>query len=77
MDFQMISNTNMPNAVARTIELIRGCDAMIASFYEMGETDDSLMIRQEKHLRKQFINDLNNMLKDIHLEVFDTLQKAA
>ncbi len=71
------SINEVPIAAARTIELIKGCDEMILSFKKMGEKEDSLMIRQELHLRKKYVNDLNEMLGQIHLEVFDRLQNAA
>ncbi len=62
---------------ARIYELIDGCDEIIAKLKEMGEAADSPLIRQEFHLRKQYVKDLNEMLKEIHLEVSDTLLKAA
>ena len=71
------SINEVPSAAAHTIELIKGCDSMILSFKKMGEKDDSLMIRQELYLRKQYVNDLNEMLGQINLEVFDRLQIAA
>jgi hypothetical protein len=62
---------------ARIYELIDGCDEVIATLRKMGETESSPLVRQEFHLRKQYVNDLNEMLKEIHLEVSDTLLKAA
>jgi hypothetical protein len=67
----------IPTAIAHTVDLIKGCDEMILSFKKMGEKDTSLMIRQELHLRKQYVSDLNEMLKEIHLKVYDTLLMAA
>jgi hypothetical protein len=62
---------------ARIYELIDGCDEIIVTLRKMGEAENSPLVRQEFHLRKQYVNDLNEMLKEIHLEVSDTLLKAA
>lgn len=73
----MEKNIEIPTALPRIYQLIKGCDEMIASFKLMGEKDDSLMIRQELHLRKQYIQELNEILGKIHLKVVETYNKAA
>ncbi len=62
---------------ARIYELIDGCDEIIFKLKEMGELESSPLVRQEYYLRKQYVSDLNEMLKVIHLEVQDRLQIAA
>ncbi len=62
---------------ARVYELIDGCDEVIFTLKKMGESENSPLLRQEYYLRKQYVSDLNEMLKAIHLEVFDRLQNAA
>jgi hypothetical protein len=56
-------------AINHTLELIASCNRLIAQYKENGEKEDSLMIRQEKHLKKQYMKQLDEMLSglDIHL----------
>ena len=63
--------------IIHLLEIIDECDKNIVHFFEMGRGADSFSVIQEKHLRKQYVNELNELLKEIHLEVSDTLLKAA
>ncbi len=51
------------------LDLIAGCDKIITQCKNMGENDNNLSIRQEKHLKNKYLNDLNEILKaaDIHI----------
>ena len=51
------------NAINHILGLIAGCDNIIASYRKRGEKEDGLCIRQEKHLKNQYLQDLNEILQ--------------
>jgi hypothetical protein len=53
---------SFPDREMRTLELIQGCDELISMMRGYKRNENDLMIRQEKHLRKQYMKDLKEEL---------------
>jgi hypothetical protein len=51
------------NAILHLLNLIGDCDNNIAVLRQTGETEMGLMMRQEKHLKNKYCNDLNALLE--------------
>lgn len=58
-------------SINKLIELINGCNELINLSIAHGEKEDSLEIRQEKHLKNQYLKQLDDLLDefDIHLSL--------
>jgi len=65
----MNSEKQLQADIARLLELIESSNEMIRQLKNAGNQEDSLPIRQEKHLRKQYTSELNTLLKKYHLTV--------
>jgi hypothetical protein len=63
--------------IIQLVEIIDECDSNIVHFFEMGRGEDSFSVKQERHLLAKYRLELNEILNKIHLEVSDTLLKAA
>jgi hypothetical protein len=61
------------NAILHLLNLIGDCDNNIAVLRQTGEMETGLMMRQEKHLKNKYCNDLNALLeKDkLHIKVVE------
>ena len=55
--------------IARVLELIRVTNTMIDQLYQAGKEETSLALRQEKRLRQQYTDELNELFKHYHLAV--------
>jgi hypothetical protein len=61
---------NIPySAINRILELIAGCDKIIAGHRSRGEKENGLSIRQEKYLKNQYLNDLNEILQKSNMNI--------
>ena len=60
-------------AILHLLNLIGDCDNNIAVLRQTGETETGLMMRQERHLKNKYCNDLNMLLeKDkLHIKVVE------
>lgn len=50
-------------AINQILSLIAGCDRIITNYRERGEKESGLSIRQEKHLKNQYLKALNEILQ--------------
>lgn len=55
--------------ITRLIELIEICNHSLERNRNAGEKEDGLVIRQDKHQRQKFIDELNIFLKEKNLFV--------
>jgi hypothetical protein len=55
--------------ISRLLELIEGCNRMIENLQDAGNKEGGLAIKQERHLRKKYTDDLNHLLKNYKLKV--------
>jgi hypothetical protein len=60
-------------ALLNLLNLIGDCDNNIAVLRQTGETETGLMIRQERHLKNKYCNDLNQLLEKgkLHIKVVE------
>ncbi len=58
-------------SINQLIKLIEGCNKLIKLSLLHGAKEDSLEIRQEKHLKNQYMKQLDELLEefDIHLNL--------
>lgn len=54
-------------ATIKTLELIEGCDKKIVVLMKEGQAEDRLEMRQERYLRKDYVNQLQKLLKEAGL----------
>ena len=55
--------------IARLLELIQQSNRLLDSLKEAGRDDTDLMERQEKHLQRQYTEELNQLMKPFKLRV--------
>ena len=55
--------------ITRLLELIEGCNRMIENLQQAGDKESGLAMKQEKHLRKKYTDELNHLLKNYKLKV--------
>jgi hypothetical protein len=70
----MTAKRNISSAtILHLLNLIGDCDNNIAVLRQTGETETGLMMRQERHLKNKYCNDLNLLLeKDkVHIKVVE------
>ncbi len=56
-------------AILHLLHLIADCDNNITVLRQTGETETGLMMRQEKHLKKKYCQDLNVLLERDKLSI--------
>jgi hypothetical protein len=56
-------------AILHLLNLIGDCDSNIAILRQTGESETGLMVRQEKHLKNKYCNDLNLLLEKNKLNI--------
>ena len=59
--------------ILQLLEQIEICNAQIKKYLQIGEKEDSLPIRQEKHLKNQYLQKLDAILNDfdVHLSFWN------
>ncbi len=66
----MKSKINISGTVLlHLLNLIGDCDNNIAVLRQTGETETSLLMRQERHLKKKYCNELNALLEKHKLNI--------
>lgn len=67
---EIIEKKAQITAISQLLEQIELCNYQIQKYIKRGEKEDSLSIRQEKHLRNQYLKQLDDLLDelDIHLK---------
>ena len=55
--------------IARLLELIQQSNRLLDSLKEAGRDDTDLMERQEKHLQRQYITELDRLMKPFKLRI--------
>jgi hypothetical protein len=56
-------------AILHLLNLIGDCDNNIAILRQTGETETGLMMRQERHLKNKYCNELNLLLEKYKLHI--------
>ncbi len=63
------------NQINYLLDLIAGCDKLLANIRITNKDENSLMIKQEKHLKNQYLKDLNEILKIPNIYIQTTALK--
>lgn len=68
---EIIEKKAQITAISQLLEQIELCNYQIQKYIKRGENEDNLPIRQEKHLRNQYLKQLDDLLDelDIHLKL--------
>ena len=65
----MKENFRLQADIARLLKLIQDTNQLLDSLYQSGKEENSLAIRQEKHVRQRYTTEPDKIMKNYRLTV--------
>ena len=66
----MEPHPQLQSDIARLLELIQASNSALEALRNAGKTPESLLVRQESHLHRQYTSQLDQLMKQFKLGVY-------